>query len=91
MRIINISTNALSDHLSRLYEGINHVDQPSCKIETVKIGNKSSVIIMTDDAITEFIADMEYQIEFADCAYERNYKSQCQRALQSIIKQKETH
>lgn len=91
--VIIISVNALSDHFSRLYDELDattfrHVDNESAGTATVlKQNKKTCTVMMTRAAITEFIADMEYQVEFMDDPCEKDYRSQCKRALVSIGKQ----
>ena len=96
MKQITISVNAMSDHLSRLYQGLDatnfrHVDNEGAGTVTIlRQNNKTCTVLMTGGAITEFIADMEYQVEFMNDPYDKDYRGQCKRALVSINKQKET-
>jgi len=96
METVTISTLAISDHMSRLYDewesdGItyNHVDgAESGFIIIVKRNQKTTKVTMSSDTVREFIADMKYQVEiYEDCAFERAYMAQCKRALASIRKQ----
>lgn len=93
-----ISTNVIRDHIDRLYDEwsvrgsdtreIPHVDGPDSGVITVvKYGTPTSVVLMTDDAVREFISDMAYQVEFMDDPWMGAYRAQCKRALASIKKQ----
>jgi len=95
---IQISINALEEHLNRLYcvvaqvKGMqtlhHHVDGIGAGVISVRSASKTTATVkMSCPAIKEFIADLEYQIEFATERYERDYRNQCKRALISINKQ----
>lgn len=96
---LTISTNALSDHMDRLYDlfdmthtdngwNATHVDgEESGFITIIKRGDKTTKVAMTRSAINEFISDMDYQIEVSEDWDVRAYRTQCKRALTSIRKQ----
>ena len=95
---ILISSNALHEHLQRLYcmvhhvKGMytlyHHVDGVGAGVVSIRSESKTTAKVkMSCPAIKEFIADLEYQIEFATERYEREYRNQCKRALISINKQ----
>lgn len=94
---LTISTNALSDHMDRLYDihdsGIEgptwpHIDGASSGvIIIIKVGSKTTQVQMTANAIAEFIDDMDYQVECCEDDFQRAYRAQCKRALTSIRKQ----
>jgi hypothetical protein len=94
-KAITISTLAISDHMSRLYDEwesdgttYHHVDGPdSGTITIVKRGPKTTQVTMTMSAVREFIDDMKYQVEIYEDSFERAYNAQCKRALVSIRKQ----
>jgi hypothetical protein len=84
MNIIRISTNSYLDHTARLYnQDGTHVDMEGCTMTVINSGKLSTTIEATDNAVREFIADMEYQIEFMDS----DYCGQCKRALATVKKQ----
>lgn len=94
MTQIRIATFALDDHLSRLYDVVTHddtythVDGPHAGTITVtKWGDKVTTVTMNEPAIREFMDDMDYQVEFMDAPYQRDYRNQCRRALASMRKQ----
>lgn len=94
---LTISTNALSDHMDRLYDIHDmthtgndwfHVDGAESGIITIiKRGDKTTKVAMTKSAIDEFISDMDYQVEVSEDWDVRAYRAQCKRALTSIRKQ----
>jgi hypothetical protein len=96
---LTISSNALSDHMDRLYDlfdmtqtdngwNATHVDgQAAGVITIIKRGDKTTKVAMTRSAINEFISDMDYQVEVSEDWDTRAYRSQCKRALTSIRKQ----
>jgi hypothetical protein len=95
---ILISSNALHEHLQRLYcvvvqvKGMqtlyHHVDGIDAGVVSIRSESKTTATTkMSCSAIKELIADLEYQIEFATERYERDYRNQCKRALSSINKQ----
>lgn len=83
MKTVKLSNSSLSDHLSRLYTNGTHVDIYNAVIVMVKEYKRYSVIEMSDNAIYEFISDMQYQTEFN----KDSYGTQCRNALRSIVKQ----
>lgn len=87
-RVVRVDLYALSDHLARLYESdgglYRHVDNDRCVIRVVERGKATDVVELTDEALKEFIDDMEYQVEFSDEPYQRSYRSQCRRALRQV-------
>lgn len=87
---IRISSNAFSDHTSRLYDdNCQHIDMAGCWYKLISSNTKTVTIEITENAIKEFIADMDYQVEFCDDYSQRDYRNQCKRALASILKQLE--
>jgi len=85
MKRMKMPTNAMSDHISRLYDGENHVDISGAVIKIVRYLKNSCEIEISDLAIADFLADMDYQIEFNTEHYERKYKSQCQYAYKKML------
>ncbi len=95
MREVKLSTLAISDHMSRLYDEHNangntvyHIDgSESGVITIINEGKKISTVLMDDNAVREFISDMDYQVEVSEDSWERAYGQQCARALKSIKSQ----
>lgn len=77
---LRLSSLAWSDHTSRLYDGNWHIDNEQCIVyRETQHGNQVEVE-MTTAAVQEFLADMEYQIEFS----KGQYRSQCLRAYKKV-------
>lgn len=95
MKKVKLSTLAISDHMSRLYDEFNtngktvyHIDgSESGVITIISEGKKISIVLMDDNAIQEFISDMDYQVEISEDSWERAYGQQCARALKSMKSQ----
>lgn len=83
MKTVHISNSALNDHMSRLYINDMHVDIYNAVIVMQREYKRYSVVTMTNNAIYEFISDMQYQAEFN----KDSYGTQCRNALRSIVKQ----
>jgi bacterioferritin-associated ferredoxin len=92
---IRISASALSDHTARLYvnvgmtgldENWEHIDMEEATLIVHKWGALTSQVSMSDAAINEFIADMEYQVEaeMDNDMGASSYCNVCKRALASI-------
>ena len=73
MKRMKMPAGAMSDHMSRLYTGDKHVDRDGAVIRVVRVLKNSVEIEISDEAIADFLDDMEYQIEFS----EGRYKSAC--------------
>jgi hypothetical protein len=99
--IIKISSYALLDHLGRLYEpdhdgdGYKHIDQPGAYLTVSREGDLTCTVELTAPALQQFIADMEYQCEFA---YEGSsdsdavaYRARCRRALDKLKHARAAH
>ena len=92
---LTISTLAISDHMSRLYDEWGakgntffHVDGEESGVITVhKEGKKTSNVTMDRNAVIEFLADMAYQVEVTDDPSDRVYRGQCKRAWVAVKKQ----
>lgn len=77
---LRLSSLAWSDHYSRLYDGNWHIDDDQCVVyRQTELGNQVEVE-MTTAAAREFLADMEYQIEFGS----GSYRAQCRRAYKTV-------
>lgn len=90
--ILRVSTLAISDHVSRLYDerapmpdgALPHVDgEDHGTIRILKPGAATDLVAMSAAAVREFIADMDYQVEFSD----GEYRSQCRKALRQVRRQ----
>ena len=84
---VQISANALSDYLGRLYESDDgvfhiHIDIPGANLTVTKSGKRSSKIELTEESYQDWIDDLDYQIEFAEGA--PAYTAQCRRALATL-------
>ena len=77
---LRLSSLAWSDHTSRLYEGNCHIDDDRCVIYRQTEHGKQVEVEMTTASVQEFLADMEYQIEFS----QGQYRSQCLRAYKKV-------
>ena len=95
-REFTLGTYALNDHMDRLYDlhsptaedEYHHVDGESAgTIKVLNEGKKTSKVIMSDEAVKEFLSDMDYQIEICETQDDLRYKNQCKRAFVSIKKQ----
>jgi len=93
-REFRLSSQAISDHLSRLYgdaEGDTeiHVDgAASGRIRIVKETKHRATFLADSAAINEFLDDMDYQVEVSvDDLDARRYGAICKRAYDSIAKQ----
>lgn len=89
---IKLGTDAVSDHLSRLYlcgaaGEYQHIDQPGSTITVIKHGKATTTVRMTPGAVTELLDDMAYQVEWSTERYQRAYRGQCARALAAVRKQ----
>lgn len=95
---LQISTNALDDHMDRLYDewssteidpnAAPHVDGPHMGVITIiKRNARTTTVEMTHMAVREFVSDMEYQVECCEDDFQRAYRNQCRRALASVRKQ----
>lgn len=73
MKRMKMPLGAISDHKSRLYKGDTHVDRNGAVIKVLKVLKRTVEIDISDEAIADFLEDMEYQIEFSEGAY----KSAC--------------
>lgn len=88
---VKIGTAALEDHLIRLYESDDwtfhiHIDEPGAYITVINWGKTTSTIELTDEALEQFIDDMDYQTEFA---YDGDsigaaYRARCKRAMNKL-------
>ena len=76
--------SSLDDHMSRLYSGDFHVDKVGAIIHVVRVLKNSIEIEISDEAIVDFLSDMDYQIEFN----EGDYQAQCRYAYQKMKKNK---
>ena len=52
---------------------------------TLEYRGKTAIVEMTVPALGDMIADMEYQVEFADSPYEAAYRAKCRRALATLV------
>lgn len=93
-REFRLSSQALSDHLSRLYGDVEggkqiHVDgEASGRIRIVKETKHRTTFLADSAAINEFMDDMDYQVEVSVDDYDaRRYGAICKRAYDSIAKQ----
>lgn len=90
---IKVGEHALSDHIARLYESSSansyvHVDgEHAGRIDIIKRTKTTVQVMMSEEAIKEFVDDMDYQVEFMDSQSDRAYRNQCRRALASVRKQ----
>jgi hypothetical protein len=80
MKRMKMPSSAMSDHMSRLYDGDNHVDKNGAVIRVVRVLKQSLEIDISDEAIADFLNDMDYQIEFN----EGEYKSSCRYAYKKM-------
>jgi hypothetical protein len=71
---MKMPSSVMSDHMSRLYLDEKHIDKEGAVITVVRVLKSSIEIDITDEAIADFLSDMDYQIEFS----EGSYKSACQ-------------
>jgi hypothetical protein len=81
---IRIGASAVSDHLSRLYERgedgrYRHIDNGGT-ITVINETKNQATIELDKVALSEFINDMDYQVEFT----EGQYRTQCKRALRTL-------
>ena len=82
---VRLSAAAVDDHLGRLYETVislddtfyRHVDVEGAELRILSTAWRTCTVTLTPAALREFIADLDYQIEFSEDAA---YKAQCQRA-----------
>jgi len=80
MKRMKMPSSAMSDHMSRLYEGDTHVDRSGAVIRVVRVLKSTVEIDISDEAIADFLSDMDYQIEFS----EGSYKSACRYGYQKM-------
>jgi len=80
MKRMKMPSSVMSDHMSRLYLDEKHIDKEGAVITIVRVLKSSVEIDITDEAIADFLSDMDYQIEFS----EGSYKSACRYGYQKM-------
>ena len=80
MKRMKMPSSVMSDHMSRLYLDEKHIDKEGAVITIVRVLKTSVEIDITDEAIADFLSDMDYQIEFS----EGSYKSACRYGYQKM-------
>ena len=86
MTTYRLPAAALDDHLDRLYVHrdsgrFEHVDGGHTMTVSYTHGGRSAVVEPSAGALAELLADMAYQVEFAE---DGPYRAQCRRMIAAV-------
>lgn len=85
---VRISARAFTDYNGRLYEASEqpavrtHIDVPNACIRILKQNSQSVWLEMTQQALDDWIDDLDYQIEWTEDSSQ--HTAQCRRAMATL-------